>query len=62
MYDTLEWHRVQYKVPAKKGLHVLVDGKRGVITGASGPHVKVHVEGDKHARPYHPKSITYYDE
>lgn len=58
--DNLEWHRESYNIPAKKGLHVTVDGIRGIITGASGPHIKVHLEGDKYDRPFHPRDITFY--
>ena len=58
-YDPLEYIRKYYKVPATKGKIVAYKDKLGVITGASGPHVKVRLEGDKHAKPYHPTDLKY---
>ena len=58
-YDPLEYVRNYYGVPAKKGKVVSYNGKLGVITGASGPHVKVKLEGAKHALPYHPMDLKY---
>ena len=59
IYDPLEYVRNYYKVPAKKGKIVSYNGKLGVITGGSGPHVKVKLEGEKHARPYHPSDLNF---
>lgn len=56
--DDLEWHREHYNVPAKKGLHVLVGKVRGIIIGASGPHVRIQLEGAKHKSSHHPTEIT----
>jgi hypothetical protein len=58
----LEWHRKNYNVPAKKGMHVMIGKKRGIITGASGPHIKVKIEGESISKPYHPTDITYYED
>lgn len=58
-YDPLEYVRSYYGVPAKKGKVVSYNGTLGVITGASGPHVKVKLEGEKHVRIYHPLDIKY---
>uniref|UniRef100_A0A6M3LP62 Uncharacterized protein n=1 Tax=viral metagenome TaxID=1070528 RepID=A0A6M3LP62_9ZZZZ len=58
-YDPLEYIRDYYKVPATKGKIVSYRGKLGVITGASGPHVKVRLEGEKIAKPYHPSDLKY---
>ena len=58
-YDPLEYIRNYYGVPATKGKIVRYKGKLGIITGASGPHVKVRIEGEKHALPYHPTDLNY---
>ncbi len=52
---SLQYVRDYYKVPAIKGAAVTYRGKPGTITGASGPHVMIRLDGEKHARPYHPK-------
>lgn len=59
VYDPLEYIRNYYKVPATKGKVVAYKGKLGVITGANGPHVKVRLEGEKHALLYHPSDLKY---
>lgn len=62
-HDPLQYVRDYYNVPAYTGMHVVVDGKKGIITGASGPHVMIKLEGAKHALPYHPTDgITYQPE
>jgi hypothetical protein len=61
-YDPLEYVRNYYKVPAVVGRVVMVKDRRGVITGASGPHVKVWLDGDKTDFPYHPSDLTYTGE
>lgn len=58
-YDPLEYIRNTYGVPATKGKVVSYKGQLGVITGASGPHVKVKLEGEKHADVYHPTDLNY---
>jgi len=56
---SLEYIRDYYRVPAKKGKIVIYKGKFGIITGARGPHVKVRLDGEKHAKPYHPSDLIY---
>ncbi len=58
-YDPLEYIRDYYGVPATKGKIVSYEGKLGVITGASGPHVKMKLEGEKKAQIYHPTDLKY---
>ena len=60
-YDPLQYVRDYYKVPAYKGVKVTAYGKSGVITGASGPHVSIRLEGEKSARPYHPTDGIVYN-
>ena len=60
---SMTWIRQHYNVPAKRGVRVEIDGKRGVITGTSGPHLRVRLDGDKHAVPAHPTwHMTYLTE
>lgn len=59
MNRELEYISRYYGVPAKKGQRIEFEGvvggvKRGVITGASGPHLKVRLDGDKSSGIYHP--------
>lgn len=56
---TLDYIRQSYGVPAMKGGRVRYTGDRngprlGTITGASGAHVTIRLDGDKHANPFHP--------
>lgn len=61
-YDPLEWHRRSYGVPAFRLRVVFAGGKRGVISGASGPHIKVWLDGEKSDHPYHPRDLEYTEE
>lgn len=51
---SLPYIRRYYRVPAKRGRHVSVDGRHGVIVGARGPHLRVRFTGDKRTTPCHP--------
>jgi len=57
---SLEYIRVYYQVPAKKGSRVKAYGESGVITGASGPHLLIKLDGQKHSNPYHPTDGIEY--
>lgn len=51
----LKYIRDTYGVPATRGARVRYQGRFvGVITSASGPHIKIRRDGDKHSLPYHP--------
>lgn len=52
--EGLEYIRSYYKVPARIGVPVLFEGKPGVITGSSGPHLLVHIDGADEPVPAHP--------
>lgn len=51
--------RRYYGVPAKRGMRVTYQGKPGVITGTSGPHLRVRLDGEKNSLPYHPSDLAY---
>ncbi|MCA3247422.1 MAG: hypothetical protein ING29_13195 [Azospirillum sp.] len=57
---SLDYIRSYYGVPAKKGARVEAYGKPGVITGASGPHILIRLDGHKNAHPYHPTDGIEY--
>lgn len=59
---TLEYIRRYYKVPAEKGARVRFEGKAGtILSGASGPYLRVRLDGEKWARTYHPTWHLEYD-
>jgi hypothetical protein len=51
-------------VPAKRGMRVLYTTKNrfGTIIGARGGYLQIRLDGDKHARSYHPTwKLDYLD-
>lgn len=57
---SMQYIRDYYGVPAKRHSRVVVDGKPGVITGSSGPHLKVRFDGEKVSDKAHPTwRVTY---
>lgn len=40
------------------GERVLARGKVGIVTGAIGGYVAVRLDGQRHARPYHPGDVV----
>jgi hypothetical protein len=56
--SSLAWVRKYYRVPARRGgrIHYTGCGKSeyGTITGACGAHLRVRLDGVKHAMPFHP--------
>lgn len=61
-YDPPQYVRDYYKVPAVVGRVVRYKDKRGVISGASGPHVKVWFDGEKFDVVCHPKDLEWSNE
>lgn len=68
---SMEWIRRNYGVPAKRGGRVEYTpcegspdkpGRFGTITGARGAHIRVRLDGERHASPFHPTwQIRYLD-
>ncbi|GEM_PF-790112 len=61
-----EYIRQFYRVPAKRLGRVRYWGgkepREGTITGTSGPGLTIRLDGEKHARPYHPTwALEYLD-
>lgn len=46
--------RRYYRVPAKRGMRVIADGKPGVITAFEGQYIRVRLDGEEHSRNWHP--------
>lgn len=57
--NRFEYIRDYYGVPAKRGALVEYKGKKGKVTGTNGPHVKVRLEGERHAGCYHPTDLKW---
>ncbi len=63
---TIAWVRKSYDVPAKRGGRVEYTGgdkpKFGTITGATGPHLRIRLDGACWSRPFHPTwKLRYLD-
>lgn len=57
-----EYVRNYYKVPAKRGMRVVADGKPGKIVGFDGAHLRIRLDGEKHIGNWHPTwRIEYPD-
>ncbi|MGW4803085.1 hypothetical protein [Kitasatospora sp. NPDC004272] len=60
MTTSAEWVRATYHVPAKRGGRVAYAGdpakgrQYGTITSFRGPYVRIRLDGEKHALPFHP--------
>ena len=50
---TMQYIRETYNVPAKRGACVIANGKKGVIVGSRGPHLRIKLE-DGIIRIFHP--------
>ena len=64
---SFEYIRTYYGVPAKRGGRVEYTGtgkvQTGTITGASGAHLSIRIDGKKHADPFHPTwNLKYLEE
>lgn len=58
----MQWIRKYYEVPARRGVRVAIDGRRGVITGSINQYIRVRMDGDKLSRPYHPRWMCEYED
>jgi hypothetical protein len=43
-----------YNVPAKRGMKVIAQGRRGTIVGVKGPYLRIRIEGEKNILSFHP--------
>jgi hypothetical protein len=59
---TAEYVRGYYRVPAKRGMRIVADGKPGTIVGFDGAHLRVRLDGEKHIGNWHPTWRIEYPE
>ncbi len=52
---SMESIRQKYNVPAKRGMDVIAQGRKGVIVGSKGLYLRVRVEGEKNIISFHPE-------
>lgn len=59
---SFDYVRSWYKVPAKRGMRVKVNGKMGTITCGSCQYIRVRFDGEKISFFCHPTwEVVYYD-
>lgn len=46
--------RNYYKVPAKRGMRVVANGRPGTIVSFPGAYLGIRLDGEKRTRRYHP--------
>ena len=51
---SLAYIRDYYRVPAKRGMRVVADGKPGRITGSDDASLRILIDGDKRSTRWHP--------
>jgi hypothetical protein len=57
---TARYVRAHYRVPARRGGRVVVDGTPGVITGFDQQYLSVRLAGTRRSVPVHPTwRVTY---
>lgn len=50
----MEYIRVTYGVPAKRGARVKYGGAPGIITGALSGYLRIRLDGENRSKLYHP--------
>jgi hypothetical protein len=61
---SLDYVRLTYGVPAKRGQRVRVNkgrGATGTVTCGDGAHVRVRLDGERRSGRYHPLDLDYFD-
>ena len=53
---TAAWVREHYRVPAKRGMRVIADGRPGKIVGFAGAagHLRIRLDGSRYVTSWHP--------
>ncbi len=58
---SMAYIREAYKVPAKRGARVLINGWPGTIVGAYKQYLRIRLDGQKIVRLYHPTwQVNYF--
>lgn len=56
---SLELIRARYKVPAKRGVEIEYNGRKGLITGAKDAYLRIRLDGDANSKIFHPTDVKY---
>ena len=57
----MDYIRLVYGVPAKRGKRVKYCNTFGIITGADGGYLRIRLDGEKRSKRYHPTWCIDYD-
>lgn len=57
----LPYIRMRFKVPARRGSRVELNGRFGIISGASGEYLLVKFDGEAAAAVVHPIELNYVE-
>lgn len=50
----MEYIRLKYRVPAKRGARIKYSGIPGKITGSDGGYLLIKLDGEKKSKRFHP--------
>lgn len=50
----MDWIRLRYSIPAKRGMKIKYGGRPGVITGSDGGYLLIRLDGERRPARYHP--------
>ena len=50
----MKYIRDYYNVPAKRGMCVVAEGRKGIIVGSNGHYLCIKIEGEKRTLSFHP--------
>ena len=59
---SLDYIRECYGVPAKRGMTIIAQGRKGTIVGARNAYLRVRLEGEKDVLSFHPTWEIEYPE
>lgn len=51
---SMKYIREHYNVPAKRGMEVIAQGRKGTIVGSSNTYLRIRIEGEEMVGLYHP--------
>ena len=57
----MDYIRLRYGVPAKRGARIKYGNAFGTITGADGGYLCIRLDGEKRSKRYHPTWRIEYD-
>lgn len=51
---SMEYIRETYDVPAKRGMGVIAQGRKGIIVGSRNAYLRIKIYGEKSTALFHP--------